>query len=135
MNGVVGPLEETELGVLDELERRIMALRIQALQLAARHGHTRRDVIFHLQLESRDVVLAKAEGAPGIVVVIAHAQELGDQTLAAQPQFVGRRSVDHIDAETGSPILAPGGLPEPLHYQNQFADVRGNGADPRVVLL
>ena len=99
MNRVIRSLEKPELGVLNKFERRINALGVQARQLAARHGHAGRDVVFHLKLEGREVILPQTESAPGSVVVISHAQELGDQSLAPQSQLVGRGAVDDIDAE------------------------------------
>ena len=135
MDGVVGALEQPELGVLHELERRMDALRIQPLQLGTGNRDTGGDVVLHLQLEGRDVVLAEAEGAPGAIVIIPHAQELGDQALAPQSQFVGGGAVDHIDTETGTPVVAPRGLPEALHDQDEFADVRRNRSDPDIVFV
>ena len=133
VDGVVGPLEQPELGVVDELERRMKALRIEPLELGARHGDAGGDVILHLQLERRQEVLAQTEGAPGAVLVVAHPQELGDQPLAAEPEFVGGRTVDDVHAEAGPPLVAPGGLPEPLDHQHQLPDVRGHRGDPGIV--
>ena len=118
MNGVVWSLEKPELGVLNEFERRINALRVQAWQLAARHGHTGRNVVLHLKLEGRKIILPKTKRPPSSIVVITHPKELGHQTLAPQPQLIGRGAIDDINAELRAPVLSPGGLPKAFHNEH-----------------
>ena len=135
MNGVVWPLEKSKLGVLNKFERRINTLRVQAWQLASRHGHTGRDVVLHLKLEGRQVILPETERPPGSIVVITHPKELGHQSLAPQAQLIGRGTVDDIDAKMRAPVLSPGGLPKAFHDEHQFPDVRRHRTNPGIVFI
>ena len=103
--------------------------------MAARHGHTGRNVVLHLKLEGRKIILPKTKSPPGSIVVITHPKELGHQSLAPQPQLIGRGAVDDIDAELRAPVLSPRGLPKAFHNEHQFPDVRRHGTDPGIVFV
>mmetsp|Transcript_65390 Transcript_65390/g.161001 ORF Transcript_65390/g.161001 Transcript_65390/m.161001 type:complete len:260 (-) Transcript_65390:2191-2970(-) len=143
MDRLVGALEQTELDVLHELERRVLLTEAQAL-LARLPGHHDggADVVLGLQLERWEKVLAQGEGAPrhvvgvlcleGNVLIVlgaeAEAQVGGEEgAVLAGLDLVAQGAVDGVGVEGGAPVLAPLGLVVLLQDAEELADVRGDG--------
>ena len=136
MNGIVGPLEKAVFAIVDKFDRRqVPGLRVeQAGDERSRDHGGRRDIVLHLDLGRREEVLAQPEGAPCIVRIETDTQEIGHQLAAVKPQFVGRETVDRVDAEILPPVLAPLRAVEPLEHVDQLLDVLRDGLEPGIVV-
>ena len=132
MNGLVGPLEEPGLAIMDKLDRRIGVIRVQMLQPFGRHNDRRGNIVLHLHLGGRMKILAQPKHPPGTVGVITDAEEIGDQLAVMAFQFIAGRAIDDVHAEMFPPLVAPVRFVKPFHDKNQFEDVLRNGVEPLV---
>jgi hypothetical protein len=80
------------------------------LELAARHEHRCRDVVFHVDFFTGHVVDPQLENAPGTIRSIADAQVPRANGAVVEFQFVSRFAIDVVDGEMLAPVIAPGFL-------------------------
>ena len=78
-------------------------------------------------------ILAQSKHAPGAIRFKTNPEIIGHEFPVLAFQFVARRAVNHVHAEVLAPVVAPFGLVEALHHENEFLDVLRNGSKPFVV--
>ena len=125
MNGFIRSLEQAVLAILYQFDALIAQVMGTATGNAGgRHHHGGGNIVFHLHLFGRDVVLAQLEGTPLGIAVKTDTQVGGDDIPVIEFQFVRRGTVDFINGQMLAPLVAPLGPVETLDKENQRQDAR-----------
>ena len=122
MNGIVRPLEQHGLAVLDEFDAGIIVARVEIGEALARKDHRNGDVVLHLDFVRGVEVGAEFENAPRALGIVADAEIIANEFLVVIAEFVAELAVDAIDGKVLAPAGAPFGTIVAFHGEDELPD-------------